>query len=152
MPGMTDTEASVYFSISMVMMLLGRVIGTALMAYIAPNKLLAIYTSGSIVFCLLIWLKLGVPSFVALIGLQFTFSIMFPTIFGLGLKNLNDLREKAASIIVMGVVGGAILPYFMGLVADKQDVATAYLLPIICYVVILIFALKFSQPNEKSVQ
>ncbi|MEO8474944.1 MAG: L-fucose:H+ symporter permease [Chryseolinea sp.] len=152
MPGMTDTEASIYFSFSMLMMLLGRIIGTLLMTRIAPNKLLAIYTSGSIIFCILIWLKLGLPSFISLIGLQFTFSIMFPTIFGLGLKNLNDLREKAASIIVMGVVGGAILPYFMGLVADSKDVATAYLLPIICYVVILLFALKFSQPDEKSIQ
>jgi len=104
--------------------------------------LLAIYTTGSIIFCLIIWQKLGWPSFAALIGLQFTFSIMFPTIFGLGLKNLDDLREQASSFIVMGVVGGALFPPLMGLVAERADVATAYLLPIICYVVILMFALR----------
>lgn len=71
---------------------------------------------------------------------------MFPTIFGLGLKNLDDLREKASSFIVMGVVGGALFPPIMGYVADKMDVATAYLLPIICYTVILIFALKYYKP------
>jgi FHS family L-fucose permease-like MFS transporter len=148
MPGMTDAKAAVYFSFSMVMMLAGRVLGTFLMTYLPANKILAIYTSGSILFCFLIWQKLGWISFVSLIGLQFTFSIMFPTIFGLGLKNLNDLREKASSFIVMGVVGGALFPPLMGLVADRIDVAAAYLLPIICYVVILIFALKFSKPDR----
>jgi len=142
MPGMTDATAAVWFSFSMVMMLAGRVVGTFLMTWLSPSKLLAIYTTGSILFCLLIWQKLGVASFVGLIGLQFTFSIMFPTIFGLGLKNLDDLREKASSFIVMGVVGGAIFPRLMGWVAEEVDVATAYLLPIICYVVILMFALK----------
>ena len=97
MPGMTDERAAYYFSLSMVMMLAGRILGTYLMNFISANKLLAIFTSGSIIFCFLIWQKLGWVSFVSLIGLQFTFSIMFPTIFGLGLKNLHDLKEKASS-------------------------------------------------------
>lgn len=149
MPGMTDQSAAYYFSLSMVMMLAGRIIGTYLMTFVAPNKLLTIYTTGSILFCLLIWQKWGWVSFASLIGLQFTFSIMFPTIFGLGLKNLHDLKEKASSFIVMGVVGGALFPPLMGLAADKFDVATAYLLPIICYVVILLFAVKFYKPTRE---
>ena len=148
MPGMTDERAAYYFSLSMVMMLAGRILGTYLMNFISANKLLAIFTSGSIIFCFLIWQKLGWVSFVSLIGLQFTFSIMFPTIFGLGLKNLHDLKEKASSFIVMGVVGGALFPPLMGLVADKFDVATAYLMPVICYVVIFMFAVKFSKPVQ----
>lgn len=150
MPGMTDQAASYYFSFSMVMMLTGRVVGTYLMTFIAPNKLLAIYTFGSIVMCLVISQHLGWISFACLIGLQFTFSIMFPTIFGLGLKHLNDLREKASSFIVMGVVGGALFPPLMGYVADKTSVANAYLLPIICYSVILLFAVKYCKPVEAS--
>ncbi|MCX6131093.1 MAG: L-fucose:H+ symporter permease [Proteobacteria bacterium] len=149
MPGMTDSQAAYYFSFSMVMMLLGRVIGTYLMNFMAPNKLLAIYTTGSIIFCIIISQHVGWISFAALIGLQFTFSIMFPTIFGLGLKNLGDLHQKASSFIVMAVVGGALFPPLMGQLADKTDVATAYLLPIICYGVILIFALKFYKPRTK---
>jgi FHS family L-fucose permease-like MFS transporter len=148
MPGMTDQAASYYFSFSMVMMLTGRVIGTYLMTFIAPNKLLAIYTTGSIIMALVVSQHLGWLSFACLIGLQFTFSIMFPTIFGLGLKHLNDLREKASSFIVMGVVGGALFPPLMGYVADKTTVAIAYLLPIICYAVILVFAVKFYKPVE----
>jgi MFS transporter, FHS family, L-fucose permease len=148
MPGMTDQQAAFYFSLSMGMMLLGRIIGTYLMTFIAPNKLLAIFCLGSITMCLIISQHLGWLSFACLIGLQFTFSIMFPTIFGLGMKNLNDLREKAASVIVMGVVGGAVLPPIMGYMADKTSVAQAYLLPIFCYVMIFIFAIKFYKPEE----
>jgi MFS transporter, FHS family, L-fucose permease len=148
MPGMSDSQAAYFFSFSMVMMLVGRAIGTYLMTFIAPNKLLAIFTTGSIIFCVLISQHLGWLSFASLIGLQFTFSIMFPTIFGLGLKNLGDLHQKASSFIVMGVVGGALFPRLMGYVADSVDVATAYLLPIICYAVILVFALKFYKPVE----
>lgn len=150
MPGMSDAEAARWFSFSMVMMLAGRALGTFLMRYISPNKLLAIYTTGSIIFCFIIWQKLGVPSFIALIGLQFTFSIMFPTIFGLGLRGLDDLREQASSFIVMGVVGGALFPPLMGFVADKIDVGTAYLLPIVCYVVILMFALVGYKRSEEA--
>jgi len=148
MPGMTDEQAAYYFSFSMLMMLLGRVIGTWLMNFMAPNKLLAIYTSGSIIMALIVSQHLGWLSFACLIGLQFTFSIMFPTIFGLGLKNLGDLHQKASSFIVMGVVGGALFPPLMGMLADATDVATAYLLPIVCYTVILLFALKFYKPQE----
>jgi len=67
----------------------------------------------------------------------------------LGLKNLHDLKEKASSFIAMGVVGGALMPLLMGWVADKTDVATAYLIPIISYVVIVVFALKFSKPVQE---
>ena len=148
-PGMTDERAAYFFGFSMVMMLAGRAIGTYLMTFIAPNKLLAIYTTGSILMCLIVSQKLGWFSFACLIGLQFTFSIMFPTIFGLGLKDLKDLRAKASSFIVMGVTGGALFPPLMGMVADKASIATAYLLPIICYAMILLFALKFSKPEIK---
>ena len=103
-----------------------------------------------IIMCVLISQHLGWLSFASLIGLQFTFSIMFPTIFGLGLRNIGDLRQIASSFITMGVVGGAVFPIFMGWVADKTNVATAYLMPILCYVVILVFALKFYKPKEDS--
>jgi len=149
-PGMSDQHASYYFSLSMGMMLVGRVIGTYLMNFVAPNRLLALFCLGSISMCVVISQHLGWISFACLIGLQFTFSIMFPTIFGLGMKNLNDLREKASSFIVMGVVGGAVFPPLMGYVADKTSVATAYLLPIICYFMIFLFAIKFYKPEESN--
>ena len=142
--GFTAEKSAYYFAFSMVMLMVGRFIGTYLMRFIAPNKLLAGFSLGSIMMCLLAAQGLGWPSFIGLIMLNFFFSIMFPTIFSLGLKGMGDKTQQASSFIVMGVVGGALFPPIMGLVADK-DIAAAYYLPIICYAVIFLFGAKFSR-------
>lgn len=140
--GLTDSAASGYMIIFMIMMLAGRFIGTYLMRFIAPNKLLAAFALGNILMCIIVAQGLGWVSFSALFMINFFFSIMFPTIFSLGIKNLGAQTQQASSFISMAVVGGAIFPIIMGKVAD-HDVATAYYLPIICYAVILLFATKF---------
>ena len=139
--GFTDKHASFYMSLFMVMMLVGRFTGTFLMKFIAPNKLLAAFAAGSILMCLIVAQSFGWPSFIALLMINFFFSIMFPTIFSLGLKNLGAHTQQASSFIVMGVVGGAIFPRIMGIVANK-DIAHAYYLPIVCYLVIFMFGYK----------
>ncbi|HMH21504.1 MAG TPA: L-fucose:H+ symporter permease [Puia sp.] len=136
--GFSDEKAGYFFSLSMVMMMVGRFAGTILMRFIAPNKLLAAFAAGSIVMCLIVAQGFGWPSFIALLMINFFFSIMFPTIFSLGLKNLGGHTKQASSFIVMGVVGGAVFPPLMGLIAN-HDVAAAYYLPIICYAVIFLF-------------
>jgi len=131
-----------YMSIFMAMMALGRFVGTYLMKFIAPNKLLAAFACGSILMCLIVAQGLGWPSYIALMMINFFFSIMFPTIFSLGLKNLGGHTQQASSFISMGVVGGAFFPLLMGQVAN-HDVAKAYYLPIICYAVIFLFGYRF---------
>ena len=125
------------------MMLVGRILGTFLMRFIAPNKLLAAFAVGNIVMCIIVAQGLGMVSFGALLMINFFFSIMFPTIFSLGLKNLGSHTQQASSFISMGVVGGAFFPFVMGAVADRAGVANAYYAPIICYIVIFMFAYKF---------
>lgn len=147
MPEMTDEKAGYYFSFSMVLLLAGRAVGTFLMRFIKPNILLAIFAGANIVMCLLISQTWGWVSFGALMMLNFFMSIMFPTIFGLGLRNLGEHKQRASSFIVMGVVGGAVFPPIMGAVADI-NVAQSYLTPIICYVIILLFGLVFSKPKD----
>ena len=136
--GFSDATATNYFSLSMIMMMVGRFAGTYIMKFIAPNKLLATFAGGSVLMCLIIAQAWGWPSFIALLMLNFFFSIMFPTIFSLGLKNLGTHTQQASSFITMGVVGGAVLPYFMGKIAN-HSVAQSYYLPIICYFVIFLF-------------
>lgn len=145
--GLTDERAAYFFSLSMLMMMAGRFLGTWLMRFIAPNKLLAGAALMNILMCVIIAQSWGWTSFVALIMLNFFFSIMFPTIFSLGLKNLGPRTQQASSYIVMGVAGGAVFPPLMGLIAD-HDVATAYYLPIICYVVIFLFGYKFYKSSN----
>ncbi|MGK6351134.1 L-fucose:H+ symporter permease [Parapedobacter sp. DT-150] len=146
--GLTDEIAGYYFAVSMVMMTIGRFAGTFLMKYVAPNKLLAVFAACNILMCLIIAQSWGWPSFIALLMLNFFFSIMFPTIFSLGLKDLGPHTQQASSFIVMGVVGAAIFPFFMGRVAD-YDVAVAYYLPIVCYLVIFIFGTKFYKTKPR---
>jgi FHS family L-fucose permease-like MFS transporter len=140
--GFSNEAAGGYMSIFMAMMAAGRFVGTYLMRFIAPNKLLAIFAMGSVVMCLIVAQGYGWPSYIALMMINFFFSIMFPTIFSLGLKNLGSHTQQASSFISMGVVGGAFFPLIMGQIAN-HDVAKAYYLPIICYVVIFLFGYKF---------
>jgi FHS family L-fucose permease-like MFS transporter len=145
---LSDEKAGYYFSFSLFVMMLGRFAGTFLMRYIAPQKLLAIFAFGNIIMCLIVSQAFGWVSFAALIMINFFFSIMFPTIFSLGLKDLGPHTQQGSSFIVMGVVGGALFPPVMGLIANKS-VSTAYLLPIICYLVIFAFAYNYSAIKKR---
>ncbi|MDB5087256.1 MAG: transporter, family, L-fucose permease [Mucilaginibacter sp.] len=138
----SNEKAGYFMIVFMGMMALGRIVGTSLMTYIAPNKLLAAFACGSILMCLIVAQSLGWPSYIALLMINFFFSIMFPTIFSLGIKNLGSHTQQASSFISMGVVGGAFFPFLMGQIAN-HDVAKAYYLPIICYLVIFFFGYKF---------
>ncbi|MBD1367213.1 sugar MFS transporter [Mucilaginibacter sp. ZT4R22] len=145
----SDGKASYFFSLSMVMMMIGRFAGTFLMRFIAPYKLLAAFALGNILMCLIVAQGFGWVSFVALLFINFFFSIMFPTIFSLGLKNMGKQTQQASSFIVMGVVGGGLFPLLMGLVAN-HNVAQAYYLPIICYAVIFLFGFNYRRLNKNT--
>ncbi|MEO7216108.1 sugar MFS transporter [Mucilaginibacter sp.] len=146
----SDANASRFFALSMVMMMTGRFAGTFLMRFIAPYKLLAAFALANIVMCLIVAQGFGWVSFVALLFINFFFSIMFPTIFSLGLKNMGKQTQQASSFIVMGVVGGGLFPLLMGLVAN-HSVAHAYYLPIICYAVIFLFGFNYKRLNKSTV-
>ncbi|MGI4751605.1 MAG: L-fucose:H+ symporter permease [Janthinobacterium lividum] len=147
--GFTDATAANYFSLSMLMMMIGRFTGTYFMRFVAPNKLLAIYAAANILMCLIVAQAWGWPSFVALLLINFFFSIMFPTIFSLGLKNLGRHSQMASSYITMGVVGGALMPYLMGKIAN-HNVAHAYYLPIICYLVVCLFGARLYKVQHQT--
>jgi FHS family L-fucose permease-like MFS transporter len=144
----TDEKAGYFFSLSMVMMVVGRAAGTLLMRYIAPHKLLAAFALCNILMCLIVAQGFGWVSFIALLFINFFFSIMFPTIFSLGLKNMGEQTQQASSFIVMGVVGGGIFPPIMGLVAN-HNIAAAYYLPIICYAVIVLFGYTYGKTKRR---
>jgi len=96
-----------------------------LIKYFSANTLLAAAALGNILMCLIVAQAFGLVSFMALIMLNFFFSVMYPTIYSLGLKDLGPCKQQASSYIVMGVVGGAVFPRLMGAVAD-HNLAMAY--------------------------
>ncbi|GGE99136.1 MFS transporter, FHS family, L-fucose permease [Chishuiella changwenlii] len=145
----SETTASYYFSLSLGLMMIGRFVGTYLMKFIKPNILLAAFTLCNVILCVIIAQDLGMISFVSLISLNFFLSVMYPTIFSLGLKNLGNKVHQASSFLVMAMFGGAVFPQLMGKIAEK-NIAHSYYLPIVCYAVILLFALKLYKPKSNS--
>jgi MFS transporter, FHS family, L-fucose permease len=75
-------------------------------------------------------------------GVEFFMSIMFPTIFSLSVKNLGAKTKEASSLVIMSIVGGAVFPVIMGQVSDKTNIQTAYVVPALCFLVVLFFAFK----------
>src|SRR6478752_8559522 len=136
----TNANASYYLSISLVLFTIGRFVGTALMRTIAPNKLLTVYALINIVLCVVVFGGKGMVSVYSLMAIFFFESIMFPTIFALGVKNLGVYTKKGASYIIMSIVGGALLPLVMGALAQSQSTPFSYIIPLICFVFVFLFA------------
>lgn len=135
--------AFVWGSVAMVGFMVGRFAGTLLMKYIKPAKLLSIYAIISIALLALALTTQGATAVYCLAAVPFFMSIMFPTIFALGIKDLGEETKIASSFIVMSIVGGAIFPLFMGMISDATgSIQKAYIVPLICLFMILYFGWK----------
>lgn len=138
--GITNERASYLLSGSLLLFTIGRFAGTAIMKFIPPNRLLAIYAVANIALCAgTIWLD-GMVSVYALMAIFFFESIMFPTIFALGVRNLGSYTKRGASFIIMSIVGGALVPYVMGSLAETQSTPFSYIVPLVCFVIVFLFA------------
>ncbi|MDX2046882.1 MAG: L-fucose:H+ symporter permease [Chitinophagaceae bacterium] len=135
---MPEKEAAYKWGfIAMVGFMVGRFFGTFLMKYIKPQKLLLFYSFINIVLLLAAVYTSGTMAVWSVLLIPFFMSIMFPTIFALGVKDLGEDTKLGASLLIMSIVGGAIIPIFMGLVSDANNgnIQLAYLVPIVCFVV-----------------
>src|SRR5450432_3134115 len=113
---------------------LGRFVSSYLMRFIAPHKLLGTYALFNIVLVSIAVLHPGWVGLWAIFITSFFMSLMFPTIFALGLKKLGPNTKIGGSLIVMAIVGGAILTPIMGLIAEAHGIASAYMIPLVAYV------------------
>jgi len=138
--GMEEKSAAYLLSLSLLGFMAGRFIGTALMRAINPVKLLASYCIVNIGLLILSVATHGSFSVYALMCVAFFMSIMFPTIFSLGIRGLRSETKLGSSLLIMGIVGGAVIPPIMGKVSDLTSIRYAYLVPVICFAYILYFA------------
>lgn len=121
----------------------GRFIGTFLMKFFKSEKLLAAYAVINIVLIIVAIFAQGMIVVYALIAVAFFMSIMFPTIFSLGIKDLGADTKLASSLIVMSIVGGAVLPPVLGVISDATgSIQNGYVVPLVCFIVVFIFAVK----------
>ncbi len=137
--------AFIWGSVAMVGFMIGRFSGTFFMKYIKPAKLLGIYALINIVLIAVAILAKGYIAVYALMAVPFFMSIMFPTIFAMGISGLGEETKIASSFIVMSIVGGAIFPFFMGQISDATggNIQLAYIVPALCFAVVGLFAYKF---------
>jgi FHS family L-fucose permease-like MFS transporter len=134
--GFSNKAASNLASLGFLCFLTGRFTGSAILKKFAAHSVLGLYSALSVVLCFLIFLKLGWVSVAAVFLTYFFMSIMFPTIFALGIFGLGEKAKKASSFIVMAIMGGAILPKVMGSVADKYDLSRGFIVPMLCFAVV----------------
>jgi MFS transporter, FHS family, L-fucose permease len=144
--GIDSAKASYLLSGSLLLFTIGRFAGTAIMKFLKPNTLLALFALANVILCIFVIFSEGMISIYALMGLFFFSSIMFPTIFALGVEGLGENTKRASSLIIMAIVGGAIAPYVMGSFAST---ASAYVVPLICFLVVLYFGMSGYKPDLK---
>ncbi len=141
-PGISNLRASRILAFGgMALFMIGRLSGSFTMKWLAPGRLLTWYSLLSAVCMALVVASVGTLSLYALYLSFFFMSIMFPTIFALGLEGMGVYTKKASSYIVMGVAGGAFSPMLMGYIGE-ENMALGFIVPLIAFLYILYFAIK----------
>ena len=139
----SDKGASNLASLGFVCFLVGRFSGAGLLKRIAAHKILAWYGIGNIVATLVVFFKLGWISVFCVFLSYFFMSIMFPTIFALGIHGLGARSKKASAFIVMAIMGGAVLPKLMGWVADEWDMSRGFIVPMFCFAFVAFYGFRW---------
>lgn len=145
LPGATSQRGAFLLSVALGCFLLGRFVGTAAMTRVPPERLVAAYGIVSALLSAVVFMGIQYVSVIALIACFFFMSIMFPTIFALGLRHLGSRTKIGSSCMIMSIVGGALMPSLMGAVADSYDnTATAYGLPVINFLIVALYGLRYN--------
>ena len=147
--GIGEDSAAKYLGLFGLAFMLGRFFGTFLMQYINPRKLLIIYTIINITLTIIAITGTGMIVVYSLIAIAFFMSIMFPTIFSMGIEGLGHNTKIGSSLIVMSIVGGAFLPPILGLISDETaSIQYGYIVPLVCFLVILLFAFNVHKTDK----
>ncbi|HEY0198551.1 MAG TPA: sugar MFS transporter [Rhodanobacter sp.] len=142
---MSEQQAAYYTSFYWGGAMVGRFIGSALMAKISPRKLLATFAAINALLVATTMLSTGHVAMYSIILIGLFNSIMFPTIFALGIERLGPMTSKASSLLIMAIVGGALIPYVLGVFADHIGLQHAFFLPLLCYAYIVFYGLSGSK-------
>lgn len=131
------TKLLAYFGFTL--FLLGRATGSWMLSKFPAGLVMGVYATANVLLMIAIALKLGWLSLAALFASFFFMSIMFPTIFALGIHGLGEKSKTAASFIVMAIMGGAVLPKAMGWVGDHYGMSLAFLVPMACFLPVAVY-------------
>lgn len=146
--GIEAKDAKYYAGVAGLLFMLGRFVGTFFMRYIAPTKLLLYYSLISVVLTLVCIFGSGALTLYSMVAIAFFMSIMFPTIFAIGVEGIGADTKPASSLIIMSIVGGALLPPVLGYISDLTgNMQYGYFVVLVCFLVVLLFASKNKSNN-----
>jgi FHS family L-fucose permease-like MFS transporter len=144
----SDKGAANLASVAFICFLLGRISGAALLKKFAAHKVLCLYGVLNVLTTFLVFCKLGWVSVACVFLSYFFMSIMFPTIFALGIYGLGARAKKASAYLVMAIMGGAILPKVMGAVGDKYDISRGFIVPLFCFAFVAFYGFNWSKYSK----
>jgi FHS family L-fucose permease-like MFS transporter len=147
--GLTERVAASFVAFYWGGAMVGRFIGSGLLQKVSTRKLLGVCAVCAAALVGISMLTSGHLAMWTIILVGFFNSIMFPSIFTLGVAELGPLTGDGSGIMIMAIVGGAIIPLAQGWIADRIGIHHAFFLPVICYLYILFFALSGSKPNSE---
>src|SRR6202046_298428 len=147
--GLTEKVAASFVAFYWGGAMVGRFIGSALLQKMKTGRLLGICAVCAAALVAISMLSTGHFAMWSIILVGFFKSIMFPSIFTLGVAELGPLTGDGSGIMIMAIVGGALIPLAQGAIADRIGIHHAFFLPVICYLYILFFALSGSKPNSE---
>src|ERR1039457_6674203 len=145
MLAITNKGAANLASVGSICFLVGRFTGAGIVKKFPAHKVLGAFAVMNVAACLLIFSKLGWVSVLCVFLSYFFMSIMFPTIFALGIFGLGARAKKASAFIVMAIMGGAVIPKLMGAVADKWDMSRGFIVPMFCFAFVAYYGFNWSK-------
>jgi FHS family L-fucose permease-like MFS transporter len=147
--GINKATAQNYNIIAMAIFLCSRFISTFLMKFVNSRVMLAVFGIGASICTLGTILIVGMPGLYCLVAISAFMSLMFPTIYGIALENVESKDTSlGAAFLVMAIVGGAVMPPLQGLIIDQGSVAglpsvnASFVLPLICFIIITIYGIR----------
>ncbi len=155
--GINKATAQTYNIVAMGLFLCGRFVATALMKYVNTSRLLAIFAACAALCAAGAILIVGKGGLYCLIGISAFMSLMFPTIYGIALENVdNQDASLGAAFLVEAIVGGAIMPPLQGMIIDKHEifghpaVNVSFILPLLCFVIVLCYGIRSYRLRRKA--
>jgi len=148
MPGTPEKSAAEYLTLHLLGFMLGRVLTAGALKFVPAPAMLAAFAGGALAASTVAVTATGAAAVWMVVALGFFHSLMFPTIFALSLEGLGPQTKLGASLLVMSIVGGAIIPAVMGLVSDRSSIQAALAVPLVCYAYVLYFGVRGYRPGQ----
>ena len=145
--GIDEDTATTFFGLYMLAFLVGRWVGTMIMARVEPTKMLTFYALANVILCIVIICFGGYVGIYAMLAVSFFMSIIYPTQFSLALNDLGDQTKSGSAFLVMAIVGNACVPQFTAYIMHRNETfyQVAYIVPLICFAVCAYYGYRYKR-------